>query len=152
VDERLVIRPVWMPQAATGSGTILAELGPLLQAYWHEARPPGYGEFAFNVEGFVRAWMARELVLIEIRQDKRLVGFVFLLRRQSLFCYDSVADIGTVYLLPEVRGRGIMRAAIQHVRELASALDITHVYRSADEPAASGEGPHRMRREELPCP
>jgi GNAT superfamily N-acetyltransferase len=149
MDERLIIRPVWMPQAATDSGTILAELGPLLQAYWHEARPPGYGEFAFNVEGFIRGWMNRELVLIEIRHDKRLIGFVFLLRRQSLFCHDSVADIGTVYLLPERRGQGIMRAAIQHARELAQALNITHLYRSADE---EGDGLHRMRREELPCP
>ncbi|WP_429318260.1 GNAT family N-acetyltransferase [Paraburkholderia sp. GAS448] len=144
-----MIRPVWMPQSATDSGTVLAELGPLLDAYWREVRPPGYGGFAFNVEGFIRAWMSRELLFIEIRLEKRLVGFIFIFRRQSLFCHDAVADIGTVYLLPEVRGRGLMREALKHARELARALDITHLYRSADE---HGGDRHRMRREELPCP
>jgi hypothetical protein len=149
VNEHVVIRPVWMPQAATDSGTVLGELGPLLLAYWTEARPPGYGEFAFNVEGFVRAWMSRELVPFEIRLDSQLVGFLFLLRRQSLFCRDGVADIATVYLKPEVRHRGLMREAVRHVRELAGALGVTHLYRSVD---IQGNGPHRMRREELPCP
>ncbi|WP_185218964.1 GNAT family N-acetyltransferase [Paraburkholderia dinghuensis] len=147
-DERVVIRPVWMPQAAADSGTVLGELGPLLLAYWAEARPPGYGEFAFNVEGFVRVWMSRELVPFEIRLDSTLVGFLLLLRRQSLFCRDGVADIATVYLKPEVRHRGLMREAVQRVRELAGVLGITHLYRSVD---IQGSATHRMRREELPC-
>jgi GNAT superfamily N-acetyltransferase len=137
-DSLICIQAVWMPRDAKAAGAVLGEFGPLFLAYWQERRPEGYGEFDFNVEGFIRHWMSRELVLVEIRFNKLLVGYVMAFVRQMMFCRDKYLHIGCVYIRPDFRKRGLMRRARDYLKQLAPTFDAMHVYRDTEDAGKSG--------------
>jgi GNAT superfamily N-acetyltransferase len=131
-DSLICIQALWMPRDAKAAGAMLGEFGPLFHAYWLERRPQGYGEFDFNVEGFIRHWITRDLILVEIRFNKLLVGYVLAFVRQMMFCRDKYLHIGCVYVRPDFRQRGLMRRAKDYLKQLAPSLDATHVYRDTE--------------------
>lgn len=127
---KVEITAMWPPASpsAEAAKAMLDVLGPMLEAYWLEARSNPSWAFELDVETFIPAWQARVFVPILVKLDGEPVAFSIMSIAQMLLS-KSVKDseVMTVYVKPEHRDKGLVEAGREYVKQIAATIGVARV-------------------------
>lgn len=129
-EPKIEIAAIWPPSNASveAAKAVTDVLAPMLEDYWAEVRSDDSWEFNPDIETFITAWQARVFVPVVLKVDGVPSGFALVSVAPMLFSKaHKDAEIMSLYIKPEFRGRGLVAKGKEYILQIAQALGVSRV-------------------------